>query len=288
LADADGEKKVFQLVNDLLTSNAPPVLELNDLGKVFPSGKKGEELVAVEHVNLLVPDSATGEFVALLGPSGCGKSTILSMVGGLLEPSSGEVKTFGKLVQGSNPDTVTVQQAYTCFPWLTALANVEFSLKMQGIKGKTAKDIATEYLGKVGLADRLDARPSELSGGMQQRIAIARALAIKSKMVLMDEPFGALDAQTRSEMQQMLLGLWAQEQQSILFVTHDITEAVLLADRVLVFSSRPAKIVQDLRVPFGRPRSADLVADPNFVDICHHLLALLKQSPAGGQVRVSL
>jgi NitT/TauT family transport system ATP-binding protein len=159
---------------------------------------------------------------------------------------------------------------------------------MQGIKGKTAKDIATEYLGKVGLADRLDARPSELSGGMQQRIAIARALAIKSKMVLMDEPFGALDAQTRSEMQQMLLGLWAQEQQSILFVTHDITEAVLLADRVLVFSSRPAKIVQDLRVPFGRPRSADLVADPNFVDICHHLLALLKQSPAGGQVRVSL
>jgi NitT/TauT family transport system ATP-binding protein len=254
---------------------------------VFSDGRKGEQLPAVENVSLVVPDSATGEFVALLGPSGCGKSTILSIVGGLLEPTSGEVRTFGHPVHGSNPDTVTVQQAYTCFPWLTVLANVEFGLKVQGKPAKEMREVAMDYLTKVGLGDRPDANPHELSGGMQQRIAIARALAIKARMVLMDEPFGALDAQTRSEMQQMLLQLWAEEKQSILFVTHDITEAVLLADRVIVFSSRPAKIVHDLRVPFERPRSPDLVSDPQFVQICHTLLGLLKQTP-GGQVRVSL
>ncbi|HWD41370.1 MAG TPA: ABC transporter ATP-binding protein [Fimbriimonas sp.] len=265
-----------------------PVLEIKDLVKEFPGRKKGEEVLAVDHVNITVPDEERGEFVALLGPSGCGKSTILSMVGGLMEPTSGEVLTLGKPVQGSNPDTVTVQQAYTCYPWLTALGNVEFGLNIQG-KGKgEAKDIASEYLRKVGLGDRLGAFPRELSGGMQQRIAIARALAIKAKIVLMDEPFGALDAQTRAEMQQLLLQLWTEEKQSIFFVTHDITEAVLLAERVIVFSSRPAKIVHDLRVPFGRPRPQELVSDPHFVEICQSLLSLLKQSPSGGQVRVSL
>ncbi len=265
-----------------------PVLEIKDLVKEFPGRKKGEDVLAVDHVNITVPDEERGEFVALLGPSGCGKSTILSMVGGLMEPTSGEVLTLGKPVQGSNPDTVTVQQAYTCYPWLTALGNVEFGLNIQG-KGKgEAKDIASEYLRKVGLGDRLGAFPRELSGGMQQRIAIARALAIKAKIVLMDEPFGALDAQTRAEMQQLLLQLWTEEKQSIFFVTHDITEAVLLAERVIVFSSRPAKIVHDLRVPFGRPRPQELVSDPHFVEICQSLLALLKQSPSGGQVRVSL
>jgi ABC-type nitrate/sulfonate/bicarbonate transport system ATPase subunit len=263
-------------------------LEIKNLTKSFPGSKRGEFLPAVENVNLLVPDSSEGEFIALLGPSGCGKSTILSMVAGLMEPTEGEIYTYGKRVGGSNPDTVTVQQAYTCFPWLTALANVEFGLKIQGKGAAEAKKIASEYLAKVGLGDRPDARPSELSGGMQQRIAIARALAIKARMVLMDEPFGALDAQTRADMQQMLLQLWTEEKQSVLFVTHDITEAVLLADRVIVFSARPANIVEDIRVPFGRPRPPELVSDPKFVEICHSLLELLKKSPTGGQVRISV
>jgi len=273
----------------LVDGEKPSVVELKGVSKRFdPTHRGGEQLVAVDHVDITIPDDAEGEFVALLGPSGCGKSTILSMVGGLLEPTEGEVMTFGKPVQGSNPDTVTVQQAYTCFPWLTVLANVEFGLNIMGKSGSEAKDIATDYLKKVGLGDRLEAFPRELSGGMQQRVAIARALATKSRIVLMDEPFGALDAQTRADMQQMLLGLWAEEKQSVLFVTHDITEAVLLASRVIVFSSRPAKVVQDVIVPFGRPRPPELLSDPEFVKTCQSLLALLKQGPAMGQVRVSL
>ena len=265
-----------------------PVLELKGLTKSFPGHKKHEMLPAVEDVSLVIPDAKTGEFVALLGPSGCGQGTILSMVNGLLPPTSGEVRTFGDLVTGPNPDTVTVEQAYTCYPWLTALGNVEFGLKMVGKSGSEARDIATGYLTKVGLGDHLDARPKELSGGMQQRIAIARALAVKTKMILMDEPFGALDAQTRADMQQMLLDLWADEKQSIVFVTHDITEAVLLADRIVVFSARPAKIVQDIMVPFTRPRSPELSSTTQFLDICHSLLGVLKHSPASGQVRVTL
>ena len=272
----------------MVEETRPPVIELKDVSKTFPGGHKSERLVAVENVDISIPDEATGEFVALLGPSGCGKSTILSMVGGLLDQSSGTVKTFGKDVHGSNPDTVTVQQAYTCFPWLTVLANVEFGLQIMGKSGSEAKSIATDYLGRVGLSERLGAYPRELSGGMQQRVAIARALATKSRILLMDEPFGALDAQTRADMQQMLLNLWAQEKQTVLFVTHDITEAVLLAERVIVFSSRPAKVVQDVKIPFGRPRPPELLSDPEFVKTCQALLALLKQGPVMGQVRVSL
>ena len=194
-----------------------------------------------------------------------------------MEPTSGEVWTLGKRVLNSNPDTVTVQQAYTCFPWLTALKNVEFALQVQGMHGAAVTKTATEYLEKVGLGDRLHAFPRELSGGMQQRIAIARALSTKSKMVLMDEPFGALDAQTRSDMQQLLLRLWSEEKQTVLFVTHDITEAVLLADRVIVFSSRPAQIGQDVVIPFERPREPDLISEPRFIQMCQSLLAMLKR-----------
>ena len=272
----------------MVEESRPAVIELKDVSKTFPGGRRREHVVAVEHVNLTISDEASGEFVALLGPSGCGKSTILSMVGGLMEPTSGEVKTFGKNVQGSNPDTVTVQQAYTCFPWLSVLANVEFGLRIMGKSGAQAKSIATDYLKRVGLGDRLDAYPRELSGGMQQRVAIARALATKSRILLMDEPFGALDAQTRAEMQQMLLELWGQEKQSVLFVTHDITEAVLLAERVIVFSSRPATVAQDVKIPFGRPRPPEILSDPEFVKTCQSLLALLKQGSTIGQVRVTL
>jgi len=265
-----------------------PVLEIKNLTKAFPDGHKRDLLPAVENLNLTIDNKDEGEFVALLGPSGCGKSTILSMVSGLAEPTSGEVHTFGKLVCGPNPDAVTVQQAYTCFPWLTALGNVEFGLRVVGKGGSEARDIATDYLNRVGLGDRLNARPKEMSGGMQQRIAIARALAVKTRMLLMDEPFGALDAQTRSDMQQMLMRLWSEEKQSILFVTHDITEAVLLADRVLVFSPRPARIVEDVAIPFSRPRVPDITSTPEFLHVSHLLLEILKKTPASGQIRVSV
>jgi NitT/TauT family transport system ATP-binding protein len=183
---------------------------------------------------------------------------------------------------------VTVPQAYTCFPWLTALGNVEFGLGIQGKGGAERRKVATEYLGKVGLGDRLGAYPKQLSGGMQQRVAIARTLAMKPKVVLMDEPFGALDAQTRGEMQQMLLRLWAEEKNLILFITHDITEALLLADRVIVFSPRPARVLHDVRLPFPRPRPPSLVYDKSFIELSQALLDLLKQTPSSGQVRVTV
>ncbi len=266
----------------------PPIVELKNASKWFPDPRNGERLVAVSDITLTIPDEEAGEFLALLGPSGCGKSTVLKLVAGLLTPDEGEVRTFGELVTEPNPKTVTVPQAYTCFPWLTVLGNVEFGLTIQGKSPAERRQIAAEYLNKVGLGDRLDASPKQLSGGMQQRVAIARTLAMKPPIVLMDEPFGALDAQTRGEMQQMLLQLWTEEKNLIIFITHDITEALLLADRVVVLSPRPAQIVHDLKVPFPRPRQPSLVYEDQFINLSQALLQLLKKTPTSGQVRVSI
>jgi len=198
--------------------------------------RKGEEpLLALKDIHFTIPDEENGEFVALIGPSGSGKSTILNIISGLLQPTTGSASLMGKPISGATEQAVTVQQAYTCFPWRTVLGNVEFGLELQGVPDSQRRQIALEYLQKVGLADRANAYPRELSGGMQQRTAIARALALKRPILLMDEPFGALDAQTRAGMQQELLQLWATEKNTIFFVTHDISEAVLLADRILVF-----------------------------------------------------
>jgi NitT/TauT family transport system ATP-binding protein len=265
-----------------------PVIELKNASRWFPDPRTGERLAVVEDLSLLIADEEVGEFVALLGPSGCGKSTILRMISGLDSPDAGEVRTFGELVRGPNSKSVTVPQAYTCFPWLKASGNVEFGLALQGKPGPERRKTAAEYLRKVGLGDRLDARPHELSGGMQQRVAIARTLAMKPPIVLMDEPFGALDAQTRAEMQQMLLQLWAEEKNTILFITHDITEALLLADRIIVLSPRPARVVQDMMVPFPRPRPPSLALTDEFVRLSQALLQLLKQTPAAGSVRVTV
>jgi NitT/TauT family transport system ATP-binding protein len=269
-------------------ASRPPIIALREASKWFPDPRNGERLVAVEKVSLDIPDEEAGEFVALLGPSGCGKSTIMNMISGLLLPDSGEVHTFGEPVRGPNPRAVTVPQAYTCFPWLRALGNVEFGLAIQGKPKTQRQQIARAYLGKVGLGDRENAFPKELSGGMQQRVAIARALAMKLPIVLMDEPFGALDAQTRAEMQQMLLALWEEEKNTVLFITHDITEALLLADRVIVLSPRPARIIYDLRVPFPRPRPATLAHEEAFINVGQTLIQLLKKSPTSGSVRVSV
>jgi NitT/TauT family transport system ATP-binding protein len=262
------------------------IIELQGVSKWYE--KDRERLMVVDNVSLAVEDKPNGEFVAMLGPSGSGKSTVLNMMGGTLAADAGEIFTCGKKVDGPNPDSVTVPQAYTCYPWLSVLKNVEFGLAIQGVPAGERRDTAMHYLELVELADRANARPTELSGGMQQRVAIARALAVKPPIILMDEPFGALDAQTRGGMQQMLLSVWQSETNSIVFVTHDITEALLLADRIIVFSPRPATIVQDLIVPFERPRQPSIVFDEQFIHLTQALVQLLKKAPGQGQLRVSV
>jgi NitT/TauT family transport system ATP-binding protein len=264
------------------------ILRFDQVTKEFDGTTKGEKIRAVENVNFDIPQDEDGEILAILGPSGCGKSTILNLISGLMSPDSGQVTMNGAPVLLPNPQSVTVPQAYTCFPWLTVLGNVAFGLQ---ITGKTAADstrIAREYLGKVGLADRENAYPRQLSGGMQQRVAIARTLAMQPRVVLMDEPFGALDPQIRADMQQMLLDLWTAEKNLIVFVTHDITEAVYLADRILILSSRPGTVIHDMKVPFNRPRLPELKNESEFAITCQFILNLLKSSHTVGQVRVTL
>jgi len=271
-----------------MDTTKPAIIELKNVGKWFPGRGSGERVVAVQEINLVIQDDESGEFMAILGPSGSGKSTILNMIAGLLEPSEGEVLTFGKPVKGPNPQVVTVPQSYTCFPWLTAQGNVEFGLAMQNKPAAERSEQSAAYLEKVGLGDRLRAFPKELSGGMQQRVAIARALAMKMPVLFMDEPFGALDAPTRAEMQQLLLKLWMEEKNTILFITHDITEALLLADRIIVLSPHPGRIIQDIRVPFSRPRLPELTLEPDFLNLNQAILHLLRQMPESGSVRVTV
>jgi len=270
---------------------SPPVIEIKNVSKWFDtptSHDKKAKVDVVHDINLVVEDCPDGEFLAILGPSGCGKSTILNMLAGQTQPNTGTVKTFGVNVLNDNPQAVTVQQAYTCFDWRTVLENVTLGLEIQKVPTKEREATAMHYLEKVGLADRAYAYPKELSGGMKQRVAIARALAMKPKLILMDEPFGALDANIREEMQQLLLTIWGEEKNTIVFITHDITEAVILADRILVMSPRPTTIVQDIEVPFGRPRTEVISGSKEFTDFSHEILKILKNQDGGGQVRISV
>lgn len=274
-----------------IVSPKPPVIELMHVSKWFDTPKPGDKQARVDVVNdvsLVVEDNPNGEFIAILGPSGCGKSTILNMLAGQVQPSIGTVKTFGVSCIQDNPNAVTVQQAYTCFDWRTVIDNVMLGLEIQRVSKKERESIAMHYLEKVGLADRAYAYPKELSGGMKQRVAIARALAMKPKLILMDEPFGALDANIREEMQHMLLNIWGEEKNTIVFITHDITEAVILADRILVMSPRPTTIIKDVVVPFGRPRDEVMTSSKEFTDFAQDILKILKTQDGGGQVRVSV
>jgi NitT/TauT family transport system ATP-binding protein len=259
------------------------IVELKSICKSFDDGRNEHQIEVLKDFDFAIDQTAAGSFVVLLGPSGCGKSTILSLISGLLLPDRGEVRVLGDSVTGPSPNSATVLQAYTCFPWLTVLQNVEFGLKLQGKNKKTRKAMAMEYLSKVGLQDRYDAYPKNLSGGMQQRVAIARTLAIKPPIVLMDEPFGALDAQTRFEMQQMLVQLWQQEKNTIIFVTHDINEALLLGDRVVVFRCRPLERKQyserNIEAVLPRyQRTSDITRSREFSDLSHELREMLRQN----------
>ena len=212
-------------------------------------------------------DVAENDFITILGPSGCGKSTLLRIVAGLDRQTAGEVMLDGRRIAGPGADRGMVFQSYTLFPWLTVLDNVCFGLRERGLPRDQQLDIAHSFLLKVGLKGFANHYPKQLSGGMQQRTALARALANNPRMLLMDEPFGALDHQTRELMQELLQGIWEAEQKTVLFVTHDIDEAVFMGTRVVVMSARPGRIKLDRVVPLAHPRHYAVKTTPAFMEL---------------------
>jgi ABC-type nitrate/sulfonate/bicarbonate transport system ATPase subunit len=236
-------------------------LVLQDLSVIFRR-RRGGQVVAVEGLNLTVRDK---EFVCIVGPSGCGKSTLLRVVAGLNRPTTGAVTLDGAQVTEPGADRGMVFQTYTLFPWLTVQGNVEFGPRLGGRSPEECGQVARRYIDLVGLVGFEHAYPKELSGGMMQRAAIARALANDPEILLMDEPFGALDAQTRSLMQELLLKIWEQTHKTVLFVTHDIEEAILLADRVYVMTARPGRIKHEVRVALSRPRAVEVLDSEEFI-----------------------
>jgi NitT/TauT family transport system ATP-binding protein len=199
-------------------------------------------------------DVAPSEFVALLGPSGCGKSTLLYLMSGLEATSGGEIWSFGERVEAPSPERSLIFQETSLFPWLSVWQNVSFGLSIKGVAVAERKDVARRALARVGLSEAMDKRPDELSGGMRQRVAVARALAMRPRVLLMDEPFAALDVQTRAKMQDFLLDVWRGSSASVVFVTHHIDEAVALADRVVVFTARPGRVKTIVPIDLPRPR----------------------------------
>ncbi|MEN0106081.1 MAG: ABC transporter ATP-binding protein [Pseudomonas sp.] len=236
----------------------------------------GEGAQAFETVQALDFQIAAGEFVCILGPSGCGKSTLLGALAGHLQPSAGVLRVDGEVVDGPSPARGMVFQHHTLLPWRNVLDNVAFGLKMQGLNKAARQQQAREFLGLVGLQDFAMRWPNQLSGGMQQRAEIARVLINRPRLLLMDEPFGALDAQTRGRMQELLLEIWGRVRTTVVFVTHDIDEALFLADRILVMSPRPGRFIEDLRLDFARPRRAELLTSPAFTHLKRHCLELLR------------
>jgi NitT/TauT family transport system ATP-binding protein len=269
-------------------------ITIKDVSRTFFS-PTGEKIEALKDVNFEVEDAFSpsgrdiGEFRVLLGPSGCGKSTLLRMIAGLDKPSSGQILVNGQPVTSPGKDRGMVFQKYTSFPWLTVADNVGYGMKINGIPAPQRKETVDRLLKSVGLTEFANVYPETLSGGMQQRVAIARTLALRPSVILMDEPFGALDAQTRSDMQQLLLQIWDETACTILFVTHDVEEAVYLGDRIFIMSSHPGTIVEDVQVPFDRPRDLGLKDKTEFHELQHYVLGRIRNSPGvGGHMRVSV
>ena len=254
----------------------------------FDDRQRGRVL-AVDDVSATIAD---GEFVCIVGPSGCGKSTLLNVVGGLVRASAGAVYVDRQRVTGPGPDRGMVFQSYTLYPWLNVRANIEFGLQLARMPSAERRRISDRLIELVRLDGFADAYPKALSGGMRQRVAIARALANNPRVLLMDEPFGALDAQTRALMQELLLDVWNRDGRTVLFITHDIDEAIFLADRVLIMSHRPGKIRLELPVPLPRPRGYAILATAEFgalkrqvLDIIHEESLLALQHAGDGAAR---
>ncbi|MGH6763753.1 MAG: ABC transporter ATP-binding protein [Phyllobacterium sp.] len=241
------------------TENARTKVIVSDVGRIF--GPPNKEFVAIESIDLTI---AENEFVSIVGTSGCGKSTLLNMIGGLDEPTYGAITIDGAPVRGPGRDRGFVFQTYSLFEWMTVEGNILFALEKSKLSKAEKTEMVAHFIHAVGLSGFEKAFPKQLSGGMRQRVAIARALVYKPSLLLMDEPFGALDAQTRGMMQELLLKIWEDHKVTVLFVTHDVDEAIFLADRVVVLASRPGRVKKDLRIDLERPRSFDIVTDPKF------------------------
>ena len=236
-------------------------LAIENVSRIFPGVRRGAPTRALEPTNLAVADN---DFVTILGPSGCGKSTLLRLIAGLDRPSTGRIMLDGARVSAPGADRGMVFQSYTLFPWLTVADNVAFGLREKGIAREQRDTVVREWLGRIGLTGFEHHYPKQLSGGMQQRTAIARALANDPAILLLDEPFGALDNQTRALMQELLLGIWERERKTVLFVTHDIEEAIFLASRVVVMTARPGRIKADVAIDLPHPRHYTIKTSPEF------------------------
>ncbi|UOQ90278.1 ABC transporter ATP-binding protein [Agromyces endophyticus] len=255
-------------------TNAPRI-SVRGVTKTFDL--KGEEFVALDDVSL---DVADNEFVTVVGPSGCGKSTLMNILAGLDSPTDGEALVDGVPVAGPGPDRGVIFQQYALFPWLTVRKNVEFGLKTAGLPAKERREKAEHFIEMVGLGEFADALPKMLSGGMKQRCAIARAYAVDPSILLMDEPFGALDALTRVKLQEQLLDTWSQEKRTVAFITHDVDEAVFLANRVVVMAARPGRIYEIVDVDLPYPRTEEMRLSPEFAELRNRVWnAVYHQTP---------
>jgi ABC-type nitrate/sulfonate/bicarbonate transport system ATPase subunit len=249
-------------------------LRIEGVTRTFPARGRTAPTLALQPTSLTV---APGEFVAILGPSGCGKSTLLRIVAGLDQPTAGTVALDGTPVTRPGPDRGMVFQSYTLFPWLTVERNIRYGLEERGLPEAEQRAIAARFIDRVGLRGFENHWPRQLSGGMQQRCALARALANDPEILLLDEPFGALDHQTRELMQELLLEIWEADRKTVLFVTHDIDEAVFLANRVLVMSARPGRIKAEVPVPLPYPREWTVKTTPEFGALKARLMAEIRE-----------
>jgi ABC-type nitrate/sulfonate/bicarbonate transport system ATPase subunit len=245
-------------------------LQLRSVGKEFRA--KGRTTVALEGIDLRVE---RGELVSIVGASGCGKSTLLGIVAGLVQPTSGDALLDGQPILGPGPDRGIVFQSYSLYPWRTVAQNVAFGLELSGLNRSGIRERVDHLLGVMNLRNWAGARPSQLSGGMRQRVAIARSLATDPEVLLLDEPFGALDAHTRALMQEYLLSVWRQTGTTILLVTHDVEEAIFLGQRIYVLSSHPGRVQREIAVPFPAERVATIRRDPRFLDLRDEVQGLL-------------
>ncbi|RWM21648.1 ABC transporter ATP-binding protein [Mesorhizobium sp.] len=249
-----------------------PKVAIDRVGKIFKVN--AAPLVAIERIDV---DIRENEFVSIVGTSGCGKSTLLNMVGGLDEPTSGEIRIDGVPVSGPGRNRGFVFQSYSLFEWMTVQNNIRFALEKSALSKAEKSELVAHFVHAVGLAGFEDAFPKQLSGGMRQRVAIARALVYKPSILLMDEPFGALDAQTRGMMQELLLKVWEDHRVTVLFVTHDVDEAIFLADRVVVLASRPGRVKNDIAIELERPRSFSIVTDASFTAYKREIFADIRE-----------
>ena len=259
-------------------------LSVRGVSRSFPAQHGGAPTLALQATDLQV---AENDFVTILGPSGCGKSTLLRIVAGLDRPTDGEVLLDGRRIEGPGADRGMVFQSYTLFPWLTVLENVCFGLQERGLPREEQLAVANGFIAKVGLVGFENHYPKQLSGGMQQRTAIARALANGPRILLMDEPFGALDHQTRELMQELLLGIWEAEKKTVLFVTHDIDEAVFMGSRVVVMSARPGRIKLDRAVAIPHPRHWSVKTSPVFSELKGELMEQVRVEVRAAQAQAA-